>query len=291
MNEMRDEVPRDPHSDRPQRLEISENHKRAIAAALGTVADWLDRIAAAATRPAQQDRLRRLEGTLSADRQRRIAERIAKARAVLDEMAACLRLPHRVDSIPRQIAAACAVAWEDLVETQSRHLRRYGPLPAGAATYIDSRIDDLIEIVGQIDAAGRGEPSPKSRSTQEVPKMKIQTDATLLSIYLGQNDRRDGKPLYQAIVEQARRMHMAGATVLRGPMGFGAASRIHTAKILRLSEDLPILVQIVDSPEKIAAFLATVTDMVSSGLITLQAVNVVKYGTQEGPAPAPTPGS
>ena len=85
--------------------------------------------------------------------------------------------------------------------------------------------------------------------------MQIPRDAMLLRIFIGEDDRHQGRPLYEAIVLKAREMHLAGATILRGPMGYGHSSRLHTAKILRLSEDLPIVVEIVDGPEKIDGFL------------------------------------
>ena len=107
--------------------------------------------------------------------------------------------------------------------------------------------------------------------------MKIPSDGYLLRIFLGESDRWRGKPLYEAIVVRARELHLAGATVLRGPMGFGAKSRLHTAKILRLSEDLPIVVEIVDAKEKIDTLLADVDAMIQDGLITLERVQVIKY--------------
>jgi hypothetical protein len=109
--------------------------------------------------------------------------------------------------------------------------------------------------------------------------MQIPKQAVLLRIFIGENDRSDGSPLHEAIVMNARQQHLAGATVLRGPMGFGASSRLHTAKILRLSEDLPIVIEIVDSEEKINAFLPTLDGMMTSGLITLEKVQVLQYGT------------
>ena len=109
--------------------------------------------------------------------------------------------------------------------------------------------------------------------------MQIPKQAVLLRIFIGENDRSDGSPLYEAIVLKAREQHLAGATVLRGPMGFGASSRLHTAKILRLSEDLPLVIEIVDSEEKINAFLPTLDRMMTSGLITLEKVQVLQYGT------------
>ena len=108
--------------------------------------------------------------------------------------------------------------------------------------------------------------------------MHVPRDAMLLRIFIGEADRHDGKPLYEAIVMKARELHLAGATVLRGPMGFGHSSRIHTAKILRLSEDLPFVIEIVDSEEKIDAFLPVLDKMMGSGLMTLEKVKVVQYG-------------
>lgn len=108
--------------------------------------------------------------------------------------------------------------------------------------------------------------------------MQIPKQALLLRIFFGENDRHDGRPLYEAIVLKAREMHLAGATVLRGPMGYGHSSRLHTTKILRLSEDLPLLIEIVDSEEKINGFLPTLDGMMTSGLVTLEKVQVLQYG-------------
>ena len=110
--------------------------------------------------------------------------------------------------------------------------------------------------------------------------MQIPKDAMLLRIFCGEDDRCEGAPLYEAIVLKAREMHLGGATVLRGPMGFGHSSRLHTAKILRLSEDLPMVIEIVDSEEKIEGFLLTLDGMMSSGLVTLEKVQVLHYGTE-----------
>jgi PII-like signaling protein len=106
----------------------------------------------------------------------------------------------------------------------------------------------------------------------------------LLRIFLGESDRWEHKPLYEAIVLKAREMHLAGATVLRGPMGFGKASRLHTAKILRLSLDLPMVIEIVDEEEKIQSFLPVLDQMMGGGLVTLEKVKVIDY--REGNAPS-----
>ncbi len=112
--------------------------------------------------------------------------------------------------------------------------------------------------------------------------MKIPEEGQLLRIFIGESDRWKGKPLYEAIILKAREMGIAGATMLRGMMGYGAASRIHTAKILRLSEDLPIVVEIVDSKEKITALLPTIEEMVQEGLVTLENVRVLRYRSGKG---------
>lgn len=107
--------------------------------------------------------------------------------------------------------------------------------------------------------------------------MQIPHEARLLRIFIGESDRWEHRPLYEAIVLKAREAHLAGATVLRGPMGFGKSSRLHTAKILRLSMDLPLVIEIVDAEEKINAFLPQLEQMVTGGLITLEAVKVIEY--------------
>jgi len=110
--------------------------------------------------------------------------------------------------------------------------------------------------------------------------MNIPQDGCLLRVFIGESDKWHGKPLYEAIVLKARELHLAGATVLRGPMGFGANSRLHTAKILRLSEDLPMVIEIVDSREKIDELLPHIDQMVQEGLVTMEKVQVLKYRAQ-----------
>lgn len=107
--------------------------------------------------------------------------------------------------------------------------------------------------------------------------MKLEGEAVLLRIFIGESDKWHGTPVYEAIVLKARELHMAGATVLRGPMGFGANSRLHTVKILRLSEDLPMVIEIVDTKEKVDAFLPHIEEMVQEGLVTMEKVHVIKY--------------
>jgi len=117
--------------------------------------------------------------------------------------------------------------------------------------------------------------------------MHIPHEAVLLRIFIGESDRWEHQPLYEAIVLKAREAHLAGATVLRGPMGFGKSSRLHTAKILRLSMDLPLVIEIVDSDEKINAFLPVLDPMIGGGLVTLEKVKVIDY--RAGPDVTPLP--
>ncbi len=107
--------------------------------------------------------------------------------------------------------------------------------------------------------------------------MEEETEALLLRIFIGESDRWHGRPLYRVLVEKAREQGLAGATVVRGIEGFGANSVIHTTRLLELSSDLPIVIEIADRPDKVEAFLATVKDMVKEGLATLERVRVVFY--------------
>jgi PII-like signaling protein len=112
--------------------------------------------------------------------------------------------------------------------------------------------------------------------------MKLEGEAKLLRIFIGESDKWQHRPLYEAIVLKARELHLAGATVLRGPMGFGKNSRLHTAKVLRLSEDLPMVIEIIDSEEKINTLLPHIDTMVTEGLVTLESVHVIKYRGNHG---------
>jgi len=107
--------------------------------------------------------------------------------------------------------------------------------------------------------------------------MKLPEQGLLLRIFVGETDTHEGKALYESIVLKARELNLAGTTVIRGIMGFGAHSRIHSAKLLRLSEDLPIVIEIVDSEENIDKILPFLDETVKEGLITLEKVRVIKY--------------
>jgi uncharacterized protein len=113
--------------------------------------------------------------------------------------------------------------------------------------------------------------------------MKLPEEGMLLRIFIGESDRHQGKPLYEQIVLKARELNLAGATVTRGVMGFGADSRMHTAKILRLSEDLPMVIELVDTEEKLNLLLPFLDETVEEGLITLEKVRVVKYRHSKKP--------
>ncbi|MGH8022639.1 MAG: DUF190 domain-containing protein [Limisphaerales bacterium] len=115
--------------------------------------------------------------------------------------------------------------------------------------------------------------------------MQIPHEAVLLRIFIGESDRWRHQPLYEAIVMKAREMHLAGATVLRGPMGFGKSSRLHTQKILRLSYDLPLVIEIVDSEEKINSFLPALDEMMKGGLVTLEKARVINYRADQESSP------
>ncbi len=107
--------------------------------------------------------------------------------------------------------------------------------------------------------------------------MKLPEDALLLRIFIGESDHYEGKPLYEQIVLKARALNLAGATVLKGVMGFGADSRIHTAKLLELSVDLPMVIEIVDTEENINKLMPFVDETVTEGLVTLEKMRVIKY--------------
>jgi uncharacterized protein len=116
--------------------------------------------------------------------------------------------------------------------------------------------------------------------------MTLPREAMLLRVFIGEDDKHQGRPLYETIVLKAREARLAGATVLRGPMGFGHSSRLHTAKILRLSGDLPLVIEIVDTEDKIKAFLPTLDAIMPSGLVTLEKVQVLQYGEHVKHEPA-----
>src|SRR5216684_7409688 len=143
---------------------------------------------------------------------------------------------------------------------------------------MDSRGGQRRRIGAALHAGGVARIRRRNDAQSGVLAMQIPRDAVLLRIFIGESERSDHKPLYEAIVLKARELQMGGATVLRGPMGFGKSSHLHSAKILRLSEDLPMVIEIVDSQAKIDAFLPVLDKMMGSGLITVEKVQVLQYG-------------
>jgi PII-like signaling protein len=129
----------------------------------------------------------------------------------------------------------------------------------------------------RLDVPGPITPFSSLPSTEEFPIMKLSENGQLLRIFIGESDTWQSEPLYRAIVLKARELGLAGATVLRGPMGFGANSRMHTSKLLELSTDLPIVIEIVDSSEKIQEMLPFLDQCVAEGLITIEGVRVLRY--------------
>ena len=131
------------------------------------------------------------------------------------------------------------------------------------------------------DAVPRGDviATKGDSAAWEVKTMKVPEDGVLLRIFIGESDREPGRdrPLYEGLVRRAREAHLAGATVLKGPMGFGRHSRVHAARLLELSTDLPVIIEIVDAEERVRSFLPVVDELVTEGLVTLEAVRVIKY--------------
>jgi len=173
---------------------------------------------------------------------------------------------------PRRIEAllACVepVFQKGVITLERAHVLIYRAGPRANETRPGTR--NIIATAATSAAAG-------------VRTMNKPEDGVLLRIFIGESDRdpAGAGPLYEAIVRKARESHLAGATVLRGPMGFGRHSRMHTAKLLELSTDLPIVIEIVDAEEKVEAFLPTVDELVTEGLVTLEAVRIVRYVSPE----------
>jgi PII-like signaling protein len=127
--------------------------------------------------------------------------------------------------------------------------------------------------------------SPRGNSTEAEP-VNLPRDAMLLRVFIGEDAKFQHRPLYQAIVLKAREVHLAGATVLRGPLGFGHSTRLHSTRILDVRENLPLVIEIVDTEDKIKAFLPVLDGMMPGGLVTLEKVQVLQYGEHVKHAPA-----
>jgi uncharacterized protein len=195
----------------------------------------------------------RPEGSVLEARTWSISQELPVIVEVVDE-------PARIEAL---LAAVEPVFREGIITLERAHVLHYGAGPRRPAASSRARI-----IATSQTSAATG-----------VRTMKLPETGVLLRIFIGESDKEPGRdrPLYEAIVRRAREAHLAGATVLRGPMGFGRHSRVHTAKLLELSTDLPIVIEIVDSEEKVDAFLPTVDELVTEGLVTLEAVRVLRY--------------
>jgi PII-like signaling protein len=169
--------------------------------------------------------------------------------------------PERIEAL---LARVEPVFREGVITLERAHVLLYRAGPREPSARLDGR--NIIGTAATSAAAG-------------VRTMKVPENGVLLRIFIGESDKDPGRdrPLYEAIVRKAKEAHLAGATVLRGPMGFGRHSRVHTAKLLELSTDLPIVIEIVDAEDKIDAFLPTVDELVTEGLVTLEAVRIVRY--------------
>jgi PII-like signaling protein len=169
---------------------------------------------------------------------------------------------------PKRIEALLARVEPVFAEGEITLERAHVVLYRGEADRTQGAVPDVDVIASQDDSAA-----------WEVRTMKLPEEGVLLRIFLGEADREPGRdrPLYEAIVRRAREAHLAGATVLRGPLGYGKNSRMHSAKLLELSTDLPIVIEIVDAEDKIKAFLPVVDELVTEGMVTLEAVRILKY--------------
>ena len=196
----------------------------------------------------------RPEGSLLEERTWSISQELPIIVEVVDEPARIQTLLEKVEPVFR----------EGVITLERAHVLLYRAGEREATGPLSGR--NIIGTVTTSAAAG-------------VRTMKVPENGVLLRIFIGESDKEPGRdrPLYEAIVRKAREAHLAGATVLRGPMGFGRHSRVHTAKLLELSTDLPIVIEIVDAEDKVEAFLPTVDELVTEGLVTLEAVRIVRY--------------
>lgn len=169
-------------------------------------------------------------------------------------------------AIGRFLSVVEEIVLEGMATLERGHVLLYRQSREAAA-----RANMRLEVPGPIT------PFSTLPSPEEFPVMKLSEEGQLLRIFIGESDVWHGEPLYRAIVLKAKELGLAGATVLRGPMGFGANSRVHTTKLLELSTDLPIVVEIVDASEKIQTLLPFLDEAVAEGLITIEAVRVLRY--------------
>jgi PII-like signaling protein len=196
----------------------------------------------------------RANGSILEEHRWSISEKLPVIVEIVDEPARIEALLSKVEPVFR----------EGVITLERAHVLLYRAGPREATRPL--RAVNIVAGAVRSEAAG-------------VQTMREPENGVLLRIFIGESDKEPGtdRPLYEAIVRRAREGHLAGATVLRGPMGFGRHSRMHTAKLLELSTDLPIVIEIVDAEEKVDAFLPTVDALVTEGLVTLEAVRIVRY--------------
>jgi hypothetical protein len=179
---------------------------------------------------------------------------------------------------PRAIGRFLAVI-EEVVQSGMATLER------GHVLLYRHRRDAAARARMRLEVPGPVTPFSTLPSPEEFPVMKLSEEGQLLRVFIGESDTWEGEPLYRVIVMKARELGLAGATVLRGPMGFGANSRVHTAKLLELSTDLPVVIEIVDTADKIHELLPFLNDAVTEGMITIEVVRVLRYRHHAGKAP------
>jgi PII-like signaling protein len=196
----------------------------------------------------------RHDGSLLEERTWSLSQALPVIVEVVDE-------PARIDAL---LAKVEPVFREGVITLERAHVLLYRPGSQDTTPRLSGR--NIIGTAATSAAAG-------------VHTMKAPDNGVLLRIFIGESDKEPGggRPLYEAIVRKAREARLAGATVLRGPMGFGRHSRVHTAKLLELSTDLPIVIEIVDAEDKVDAFLPTVDELVTEGVVTLEAVRILRY--------------
>lgn len=191
--------------------------------------------------------------------------------SLVDHVPVIVEIIDSPKAIGRFLSVVQEVVWEGLATLERAHVLLYRQNREAAA-----------RAAMRLDVPGPITPLSTLPSAEEFPIMKLSEHGQLLRVFIGESDGWHGQPLYRAIVVKARELGLAGATVLRGPMGFGANSRMHTAKLLELSTDLPVVIEIVDSPEKIQSLLPFLDEAVTEGLITIEDVKVLKYRHNEG---------
>jgi PII-like signaling protein len=199
--------------------------------------------------------------------------------SIVEHVPVIVEIVDEARRIGRFLSNVEEIVQEGIATLERAHvlLYRHGAAPAGRANK-------------RYDLPGAIEPLSTLPDPEEFPTMKQGANGQLVRVFIGETDRWEGQPLYRAIVLKAKDLGLAGATVLRGPMGFGANSRIHTTKLLDLSTDLPIVVEMVDSAEKIATLIPFLDEMVSEGMITIEDVRVLCYRHTSGKVRFAPPG-